>query len=305
MMKYEEFLHNVEKEIKKRLEPGYEISIQKFPKNNGIEFDGLVIFNPKLNISPTIYLNPYYHWYLDGTLLEDIYDNIMTTYEARMPKEDFDTSFFTEYDNAKDSIIMKVINYENNWGLLQKVPHIKKYDLAIVFQCLVSKQVDGFATILIQNHHLDFWGITKDQLSQDAFRNTPKLLPYELEDMETLLKDCMLHVPSDIPLEDCPMYVLTNTAKLNGATVLFYDGLMKQLAEEMETDFMVLPSSIHETLLIPVKDPEQISFYSDMVEQVNETQLSDDEILSDHAYYYSRDKKQLYLPEYVHTLKMD
>lgn len=302
-MKYQEFLQNVEKEIKKKLENGEELFIQRFPKNNGITYDGLVIFHPKLNISPTIYLNQYYHWYLDGVPMDDICSNIMNVYKKRLPQKDFDTSFFTEYGNAKDSIIMKLINYEHNLDILEKVPYIRMLDLAIVFQCLVSQQTDGFATILIHNHHLKYWGIEEKQLYQDAYKNTPKLLPYQLEDMETLIKESMLSVPSDIPFEECPMYILTNSAKLNGATVLFYDGLMKKLAEQMGTDFVVLPSSIHETLLVPVNSPEQISFFSQMVEQVNETQLADDEILSDHAYYYSRKDNRFYLPEGTEEIK--
>lgn len=302
-MKYQEFLQNVEKEIKKKLENGEELFIQRFPKNNGITYDGLVIFHPEFNISPTIYLNQYYHWYLDGTTLEDICDNIMDTYTARLPKKDFDTSLFTEYDNARHFIIMKLINYEHNRELLQQVPYVRMLDLAIVFQCLVSQQTNSFATILIHNHHLKYWGITKEHLSQDAFKNTPKLLPYELEDMEELIRSNMMSVPGEISFEECPMYILTNSAKLNGATAIFYEGLMKKLAEEMETDFIILPSSIHETLLVPVNSPEQISFFSQMVEQVNETELADDEILSDHAYYYSRKDNRFYLPEGIPDMK--
>lgn len=301
-MRYQEFLQTIEKEIRKQLEPGYELFIQPFPKNNGITYDGLVIFHPKLNISPTIYLNPYYHWYLDGVPMEDIYSNIMETYRTRLPKKDFDTSFFTEYDNAKSAIIMKLINYEHNLELLEKVPHFKYLDFAVVFQCLVSQQTDGFATILIQNHHLDFWSITADQLYQDALSNTPQLLPYQLDNIETIVKECMVLAPSDIPFEECPMYILTNHVKLNGATTILYDGLLHQLSQELDSDFILLPSSIHEVLLVPVDSPERIAFFSQMVEQVNETQLSDDELLSDHAYYYSREHKQMYMPEFTTTL---
>lgn len=301
-MKYQEFLQTVEKEIKKQLDPGYELHIQSFPKNNGITYDGLVIFHPRLNISPTIYLNPYYHWYLDGVPMEDIYANIMDTYHSRLPENNFDTENFTDYSKAKSSIIMKLVNYEHNRQLLEKIPHFKLLDFAIIFQCLISKQEDGFATILIHNHHLDFWSVTPDELYLDAQANTPQLLPYHLDSMENLLMECMQTVPDDINFNECPMYILSNHAKLNGATVILYDGLLNQLAHEFDSDLILLPSSIHEFLLIPVANPDKLSLFSKMVNEVNETQLSDDEILSDHAYYYSKDHKQLYMPEIVESL---
>lgn len=300
-MKYNEFLATVQNEIKKQLEPGYEVHIQTFPKNNGVVYDGLVIFHPKWNISPTIYLNPYYHWYLDGVPMEDIYANIIETYQKRLPQQDFDTSVFTDYSKAKTAIIMKLINYEHNRELLERVPHFKYLDFAVVFQCLISQQEDGFATILIHNHHLDFWSITPDELYQDALNNTPQLLPYQLENMESLLLGCMQNAPSDLPLAECPVYILTNHAKLNGATTILYDGLLHDIAQKLGHDLILLPSSIHEFLLIPVDEPDKISMFSQIVNEVNETQLSDDELLSDHAYYYSKEHKQIYMPEVVHS----
>lgn len=300
-MKYQEFLSTIQNEIKQQLEPGYEVRLQSFPKNNGVVYDGLVIFHPKWNISPTIYLNPYYHWYLDGVPMEDIYANIMETYKSRLPQKDFDTSTFTDYSKAKTSIIMKLINYEHNRELLERVPHFKYLDFAVVFQCLVSQQSDGFATILIHNHHLDFWSITPDELYQDALTNTPQLLPYQLVNMETLLQECMPNVPTELPPADCQMYILSNSAKLNGATTILYDGLLDQIAQTLNHNLILLPSSIHEFLIIPVDNPEQISLFSQMVTEVNETQLSDDEVLSNHAYYYSREQKQMYMPEVIQT----
>ena len=98
-------------------------------------------------------------------------------------------------------------------------------------------------------------------------------------------------------IEDCEVtiYILTNHYRTNGATVILYEDLLRQLAEKFQQDFLLLPSSIHEVLLIPVDsaDSEDLSRYTRMVQEVNETQLADDEILSDHAYYFSRITGQL------------
>ena len=69
-MKYTEFLHTIETEITARLDNNFKLTIHPVKKNNGMIYDGLVIINPKFNIAPTIYLNPYYHWYLDGVSID-------------------------------------------------------------------------------------------------------------------------------------------------------------------------------------------------------------------------------------------
>ena len=297
MLKYNEFLNTVKSEISERLGENHEIHIQSFPKNNGIVYDGLVIFQPKQNISPTIYLNPYYHWYLDGVPMEDIYESIISTYHERNPQKNFDTTEFTDYEKAKQNIIAKLINYEKNKELLERVPHVKYLDLAVVFQCLVNKAEDGFATILIHNHHLDFWNVNAQQLYRAALVNTENLLSFECENLETLLQEHMQDIPSNLPLSECPVYILTNHVKLNGATTILYDGLLKRISDTLKQDLMILPSSLHEVLLIPVDEPDKINMFTQIVKEVNETQLSDDEILSDHAYYFSRKMKQLLMPE--------
>ena len=107
-MKYQEFTETVKEHIQQELQK----PVQLFPvlKNNGAIYDGLVILDPILNISPTIYLNPYYHRYLDGVSMEDIYEDILNTYHENLPDEDFDVSVFRDYDKAKERIVMKLVN---------------------------------------------------------------------------------------------------------------------------------------------------------------------------------------------------
>ena len=83
-MKYKEFLQTIETEIKKKLEDGYSLKIHPVKKNNGKIYDGLLIINPSFNIAPAIYLNPYYHWYLDGVSINDIVDHTKRYFQNRI-----------------------------------------------------------------------------------------------------------------------------------------------------------------------------------------------------------------------------
>ena len=93
-MKYHNFIEFIKKEVTRHVSPEHQVIIQPFIKNNGATYDGLLITDPLLNISPAIYLNPYYHRYLNGLSLDEICTDILNTYYENLPKKDFDVSLF-------------------------------------------------------------------------------------------------------------------------------------------------------------------------------------------------------------------
>jgi len=291
-MRYQKFIETVKEHIQQELQK----PVHLFPvlKNNGSIYDGLVILDPILNISPTIYLNPYYHRYLDGVSMEDIYEDILNTYHENLPDEDFDVSVFRDYDKAKERIVMKLINAKKNEQLLKKVPHILIYDLAIVFLCSVSDFMNEYATILIHNQHIKMWNISLEDLYEVAKDNSPRILAPRLDN----LHDVFAYITDEsLPfLEALNMHILTNYLKIHGATCMVYPGLLEEIAEVFEDDLIIIPSSIHETLVFPkenLPDEYSIEHLNDMIQEVNETQLTDDEILSDHIYWYHRNTKEI------------
>ena len=262
-----------------------------------ITYNGLTILSNQLNISPTIYLNFYFKQYQKGRSLEEIYHDILSVYKENKPSGNIDISFFTDYEQVKKRIVFKLINYEQNRQLLEKIPHIRLLDLAIIFNCLVEADATGNATILIYNNHLSLWNVTRDDLYQLAMKNTPKLLTYELRDMSDVLIELMAGVPCNSMNEELeymvPMYVLSNKSKLNGSGCILYHNLLHNLCEKLECDLYILPSSIHEVILLPAYDHDSYDELTSMVKEVNSTQLSREEVLSDHVYYYSRETGQI------------
>ena len=103
----------------------------------------------------------------------------------------------------------------NRINLLQKIPHIKILDLAIIFNCLVDADETGNATILIYNQHLSLWNITKDDLYHLAMKNTPALLTYELRDMSDVLIELMAGVPCNSMKEAFPIDAAAHDATGN------------------------------------------------------------------------------------------
>ena len=295
-MTYQEFKQHISNVIQTKLGSSVKVTVQEIIKNNNTRLDGLTILSNQLNISPTIYLNYYYSQYQKGKSLDAIYQDILLTYEENKPKSCVDISFFTEYEKVKKHIVFKLINYERNRELLEKVPHYRYLDLAIVFNCLLESNNSGSATILIHHHHLAFWHITKDDLYALAMENTPKLLAYDLKNMTEVLNGLIqteFTESLDAAPNSFPMYVLSNRSKLNGSGCILYKNLLQSFATKLNSDLYILPSSIHEVLIIPAKKADSAEELSDMVKEVNATQLANEEILSDHVYYYSRETAQL------------
>lgn len=276
-MNYQEFINNVKNAVSDQIGKVYSIELKSIKKNNGYTLDGLVIKNPSINIAPTIYLNQYYHRYLDGQSLSDILTDIINTFENVMPKEDINLDFFVDYNQVKNKIIMKLINFDKNKDLLEDVPYVHYLDFAIIFQVLVYYTNDETGTILIHNSHINAWNITVNELYEAAKNNAPKLIPVKTFTL------------SDFP----KLIVITNKYSNNGASVICYPDTLKKLASAHESDLIIIPSSIHEIIAVPVVDDADINHYSEMVKEVNSTALADDEYLSDHAYYYSLARDQI------------
>lgn len=292
-MNYQQFLSGIRTELSSRVTPGATLKIQTITKNNGTHYDGLIILQPGSNIAPTIYLTPYYHRYLEGVPMEDIYDDILITYRRYLPEADFDIGMFVDFKRACSHIIMRLVNREYNETLLADIPHIDHHDLAIVFYCLVYADSENQGSILIHNSHMCMWNTTTEELYRLARQNTPQLLPHKVIPMKELLKTHPLaHL---LDLDEIPMYILTNRYKTNGAAVILYEDLLTQLSDQFEQSIILLPSSIHEWILIPVDefDPKELGYYSQVVREVNATQVADDEVLSEHAYFYRKDTNEL------------
>lgn len=298
-MVYQEFKQHIIHTLQKELGNSAKIDISDIVKNNGIHLDGLTVLSEKSNCSPTIYLNCYFDQYKNGRPLAKICQDILKVYRETLPCSNIDVSFFTDYDRMKSNLICKLIHYEKNKELLSEIPHFRFLDLAIVFCCLMQSDFPGNGTILIKKRHLDFWDITADDLYAHALKNTPFLLPHHLFSISDILSELCPLQNKNLPVfeeetaKNCPMFILTNTSRVNGAVCMLYPNLLAKIANHFGRDLFILPSSIHEVILIPADKKTTCEDLSFMVREVNGSQLAPEEILSDHAYYFCMDSGKI------------
>ena len=293
-MEFTNFTTLVQREVEKRAGENYRVKLNDVMKNNGVVLRGITLMQDDSNISPTIYLNPYYDAYENGdTTLGTVIDEVIDTYERNKINRSIDMKFFLNYETVRSRIIFKLINTEKNRELLRDVPYIPFHDLSIVFQCLVSEERFGNASILIHNVHLQLWKVNARELYECALENTPLLQGYELADMNTVLEEMKaLGGIDDEEIEDMqqevPMYVLSNKSRINGASCILYKDILKDFAMVVDKDLYVLPSSIHEVILLPSDGTKESEQLKEMVREINQSQVEKEEVLSDSVYYYRR-----------------
>lgn len=195
-----------------------------------------------------------------------------------------DMEFFNDYEKVKERICFKLIHYKRNESLLHGIPHFAYLNLAVVFYYAYEGKELGKGTILVRNSHMKSWGVTREELYQAAKENTRRIFPPELVNMEDLIQRMTEREEVE---ELFPMFVLTNTCKQFGAVCILYKEQLEQVAAKMKKNLYLLPSSVHEMILLPDcgERPETLRR---MVEEVNETQVAEEEILSDSVYYYDR-----------------
>ena len=286
-MTFEKFINAVAQKVEERVERYKTVYVHPVHKNNGITYQGLVIYDPLNNIHPTIFLDPYYDKYRNGVSMEDTVKGILDTYYKNRPAKEFDISAFRDFEKVKDRIVMKLVNTELNKELLEDVPHKQMGDFSIIYNVIVQNFVEGYATILVYDAHLDLWGITQEELHEIAMENTPKLLPYRFECLEYTFEEIFQRL--GLGETEIKMHLLSNRQKINGAVAMFYPNILKKIYDFLEDNLVIIPSSIHEVFIIPeqvFRNESSVEELNDTIEMVNETNLDDEEILSNHAYLF-------------------
>lgn len=246
---------------------------------------------------PAIYLEPYYEKFTSGDSLYSIVRELRESYEwsmTRMGSYEFD---LTNYNYVKDKLIYRLVNYEKNKDMLKGCPHIRLEDLALTFRWLAHEDSIGISTALVTYQELELWDVTSEEILLDAQRNTRRLFPGKIMIFDELFSSYM---GGDYELDDyIPMYIVTNKQQINGACVILYDSFLKDFTSENPGNYYILPSSIHEMILVPadsVTNPENLQ---EIVQHANETVVNVDEYLSDSVYYYDREDDNIRLASFM------
>ena len=276
-MNYSEFVNAMQSKVREQMEPEVKVETHTAVKNNGTHRIGLVLMQRGVNMSPTIYLEEFYEQYQNGTDISELAQMIQNLYQRIKVEKSYPYEEILSYEKIKERIVYKLIQKKTNEELLAQIPHEDYLDLAIVYYIMLENTAFGTAAILIRNEHLGMWGVEAAKISEMAKRNTPRLLPVELEQLTDY------------------MYVLTNRARNLGAAVMLYPDTWKRVKDVIGENFYILPSSIHELILIPESYGVGRAQLEVMVNEINHTEVEAEEVLSGTVYYYSAKEERILL----------
>lgn len=292
MMNRSTFNETIKSLVERRLGDSYIVELQTVTKVN-VTLTALVVRKASSTIGVTLYIDSLYEEYrttneevsyLASKLLSRYHSEIV---EASLSVSDLDV--LKDKRSVFHRIFYKVINRDKNQELLKKVPHIQiveNSDLVLIFCILVDESKEMRATTIITDYLMAHFNFSLSELIAVAKENTPKLFPATFRSMSEVFADLIPIFPAPDEPNDF-MWVLSNTRNINGASCMYYEHMLEEIAHRLNGNFFVLPSSLHEVIIVKDDNGVDTSFLCEMVKEVNQTSVEEEDFLSDTVFYYN------------------
>ena len=308
MRTYEEF-----KELLiKKVTASFDASVDEIYRSNRSEPSTSLIIKIGTNIGIPIYAEDLYKEYVEHSTsdMEEVGDATVKSIRNRLqeisehPQNNAGVSELVEklqnFDEVKDIVFPVLLNMEKNAACIVKnkrvhVPCTFDPDLTICFYITQKNPLgdnpDAFGTAFINASLLEKWNVSVETLYQVELENLSKNVASE--NMMDLAIRLFPWMDEDMAaaVDEIPMYVVTNNTQHYGAAAVLDRELMSGICQKIGADTVcVLPSSIHEMIVAPVKEGTDLSdteeLYS-MVEDVNATAIPECDVLTTNVYTYS------------------
>lgn len=284
-MDFERFKEWAIKDISSRLPEEYddaELFFEEIKKFGG-SYTGLSLRKPGRTVSPTVNMEQFYGFYLNGVEIGELGRVMAGMLQYRMDTGKMDLDWIGDYEKAKKHFYLCLSNAEKRADYLEGVPYIVRADLALTCHIMTEIPGEGYAGTIVNDLLLRDYGVGTDKLFKDALENSIGLMPPKLEFAHDIYDK---EVDKD---EDDPFYnmlIISNESHFRGAAVLFYPGILEEAAMKLGGNYYVLPSSVHEVLAIPADPKLSVCDLSELVMEANLMHVPEEEQLSDNVYYY-------------------
>lgn len=283
---FEAFCEAVKENIGTYLPEDYQtIQVLGIQKPNQEPQKALVIIKQEHNTAPAIYLNEWYEKYQENQTLEPILSEIA---QSRLLIKEMQNKSVSFLDQYKDRIVLQVVGVSQNKEFLKTVPHTIQGEIAAIYRIDLGQTPEGNRSISVNNEMQEQYKLTTKELHDLAVENTQRLFPPYFENMASVFEKEL-----GAPMPESPLFILTNTAMNQGAAVIFYPQIFERLAETMGKEIYILPSSVHEVLLIK-KEDQNVEELNQMVYEINRTQVAPQDRLSDKILEYDFERKQVF-----------
>lgn len=276
------------------------VNIVHVPRNNDQEQVAMAIKKEGQSVVAKVYLEEYYtrfpDWVSDETILRTIAGDYLAE-ESEMKWKAEMAEAVKDFDSVKGNIRVQVVNKDMNRENLRGCPHkeVEGTDLAAVFRVMLYKDGEERATALVTDKTMKDWDMGVDSLYETALKNTAAQAPAQINSMMSLLFGGEEPLAPEEVFREEGFYVLSNPQKSNGAAAMLYPGLLQSIAEATQSSFYILPSSIHEVMLIKEGNGMGARELQGMVMDINQREVAPQEVLSNQVYFYDGKEQKISL----------
>lgn len=262
--------------------PEAAISITVALKTNVSE-EQITVIPKESNIGPSISLTPIFERYKMGEAMEQLVEDTVKVVSTSF-KELPDVPCFSAVEHFRENIVFSVMNADANKELLEQLPHfILAGDIAVYYRWVIRSDENGRHSTKVTYDLLNKVEVDEGDLYALAYRNTKVITPLKVRSMEDMLREFGMPVPFHSPIS-----IVSNETAIEGAAMMVYKSVFEQMAEEEGCNLIIIPSSIHEILVLPEKDFADNRGLVEIVEEVNTTQVSPNERLSNSVFIFGK-----------------
>lgn len=197
------------------------------------------------------------------------------------------------YSVLKHHLILQTVATEREESLLQQVPHREWEDLSLIYRFQLWREESRSASVVVTNKLLNSFGITEAELYADAQTFAPVVAPVEIVNMNEVMESDFMLAENEPVLELEGIYIMTCNHAIYGAGCLFYNDLSRIIEEQLHANCYILPSSIHELILIKSNENTQAEELKKMVAIINRESVEKEELLCDSIYYCDIFKREI------------
>lgn len=190
---------------------------------------------------------------------------------------------------AKKSLFVKLVNTERNESLVEQSISKEFLDLSAVVRVVLKMDKEGMASMALSKGDAEILGMTEEEIYAAALANTLRLFPPKLMNLGRYVE---MSIGAELPLgeDEVTTYILTNQKEVDGAFYFMSPEVVGAIAEALEDDLYILPSSVNEVLLVRASELEDgVDELKEMVRDANETVVAEKDILSYNVYHYDKE----------------
>ena len=249
---------------------------------------------PESYAAPTFYIEPMYEDYKESGDYNAVMTSTSEMITRALKNKKPDIPCFSA-NSLLENVVLQLIGIQGNEDYIKDLPHRTFLDMAVIYRRIISIDEYGVMSFVIDKDLAEHANLTEKQLFAKAYSNTGRMLEPVCKDMKKMLSELSDELPlseeDDISGPD--IMVLTNRHKYLGATALLYPEVFEKIAVDLNSDLVIIPSSVHDLIILTDNEAYNRKSLCAMIEDVNCNHMNRSDVLSFNVYGYKKGEHEI------------